>query len=156
MCRAPTKNASSSACRLRFVQVPVVGSWGHSAASSFRKVPVQIDTPAIFEVPHGCSRRDNARSGGWSSSIAYGRPAPSPRTELRHYRNIRASNSNRSGLLNRTCEKSGCAGFNRTFHSPRIAADGTNRAKLSPLRIHSSPNCCNDSSLDANQRAGRT
>jgi hypothetical protein len=47
------------------------------------------------------------------------------------------------------------AGFNSSFHSSRIAADGTSNAAVGLPRIHSSPNRCRDSSLVSCQRAGR-
>src|SRR5260370_38448128 len=70
-------------------------------------------------------------------------------------RNIRTSNSNGYGFPNLIFEQSRCAGFNNTFHSPRIAADGTSSATLGPALIHSSPKRCKDSSLFSRQCAGR-
>ena len=60
--------------------------------------------------------------------------------------NIRTSNSNGFGLRKSILEKSACAGFSSTFHSPRIAAVGTSKATRCSLRIHSSPNLRKDSS----------
>ena len=71
------------------------------------------------------------------------------------YRNMRTSNSNGAGSRSWIVEKSRCSGFIRTFHSPRIAADGTSRATVSPLRIQSSPNLRKDSSSVSCQPSGR-
>ena len=71
------------------------------------------------------------------------------------YPNIRTSNSNGCGFRNLIFEKSPWAGFNSTFHSPRMAAEGTSKAAVCPARIQSSPKRRRDSSLVSCQFVGR-
>jgi hypothetical protein len=80
-----------------------------------------------FQKFFGTDFRERAKIGAVAVSCWYGG------RYLTDYRNIRASNSNRSGRLSWIFENSGCAGFNRIFQSPRMEADGTNRATVSPL-----------------------
>ena len=50
--------------------------------------------------------------------------------------------------------KSGCMGFSKMFHSPRIAADGTSNARSRRRESESSPKARKDSSRVSCQPAG--
>src|ERR1051326_8401379 len=82
-------------------------------------------------------------------------PGVEAQWRLSFQRNMRTSNSNGFGLWSLIFAKSGWAGFSSTFHSPGMAAEGTNRAAVLPERTQPSPKRRRDSPARRLHRAGR-